>query len=134
MSRSSYYKGPLEASRLAREPSRATLRGQIEEMLEEWPAYGYRMVTQELRRRGVVANHKRVAKLMREEALTPRRIRKFIYEYKTMRDVTERLPHFLEQVYNRRRLHPSLGYVPPEEYEVKYTRPGSPSPAVQLST
>ncbi len=57
-----------------------------------------------------------------------------MYEYKTMRDVTERLPHFLEQVYNRRRLHSSLGYVPPEEYEVKYTRPGSPSPAVQLST
>jgi putative transposase len=34
-------------------------------------------VTEELRRRGTVANHKRVARILREEALTPRRIRKF---------------------------------------------------------
>ena len=46
--------------------------------MEEWPAYGYRRVTQELRRRGTIANHKRVARIMREEALTPRRIRKFL--------------------------------------------------------
>ncbi len=274
LSRSSYYKRPSVVSRTVREQSRASLRGAIEEVLEEWPAYGYRMVTQELRRRGVLANHKRVAKLMREEALTPRRVRKFLsttdsdhslpvlpnlaagfvptgkdqlwvadityirlarefvflsvildvwsrkvvgyalgkalgtpltltaleaavasrkpspglihhsdrgsqyasneyrerldqlgirgsmgrkgnpydnayaesffktlkhdeiflYDYKTTRDVFERLPHFLEQVYNRRRLHSSLGYVPPEEYELKYIRLGSQPSAVQLST
>lgn len=273
LSRSSYYKRPSEISRTVREQSRASLRGAIEGVLEEWPAYGYRMVTQELRRRGVLANHKRVAKLMREEALTPRRVRKYLcttdsdhvlpvlpnlavgfvptgrdqlwvadityirlarefvflsvildvwsrkvvgyaigktlgtpltlaalesavaarrpgpvihhsdrgtqyaareyrerldqmgirgsmgrkgnpydnayaesffktlkhdeiylYEYKTMRDVVERLPFFLEQVYNRRRLHSSLGYVPPEEYELKYTRREEVSSGAHLST
>ena len=272
--RSSYYKRGSEEARRVREESRTTLRGAIEDVVAEWPAYGYRRVTQELRRRELVANHKRVAKLMREEALTPRRVKKFLsttdsahalpvlpnlaqgflptrqnqlwvadityirlrtdfaflsvvldawsrkvvgyaigkalgtrltlsaleaavaarrpspglihhsdrgsqyaakeyrerldqlgirgsmgrkgnpydnayaesffktlkqeeiyaYEYKTMGDVAERLPRFLEEVYNRRRLHSALGYVPPEEYELKYTRLESQSPGVQLST
>ena len=34
--------------------------------------------------------------------------------YSTIDDVANRLPHFLEEVYNRRRLHSSLGYMPPE--------------------
>ena len=41
-------------------------------------AYGYRRVTHELRRRGLVVNHKRVARVMREHALTPRRIRSWL--------------------------------------------------------
>ncbi len=36
-----------------------------------------------------------------------------------MGDVAKRLPRFLEEVYNRRRLHSALGYVPSEEYELK---------------
>jgi putative transposase len=47
-------------------------------VVAEWSAYGYRRVTHELRRRGILANHKRVARIMREEALTPRRIRRFL--------------------------------------------------------
>jgi putative transposase len=58
----------------------------------------------------------------------------YLYEYKTMRDVSERLPHFLEQVYNRRRLHSAIGYVPPEEYEIKFTRPEGHSAEAHLST
>jgi putative transposase len=38
-------------------------------------------------------------------------------EYKTFQDVVTRLPYFIEEVYNRKRLHSSLGYRPPEEYE-----------------
>lgn len=37
--------------------------------------------------------------------------------YETYADVIERLPHFIEEVYNSKRLHSSLGYCPPEEYE-----------------
>jgi transposase InsO family protein len=37
--------------------------------------------------------------------------------YETYEDVIERLPFFLEEVYNRKRLHSSIGYVPPAEFE-----------------
>src|SRR5215470_14308291 len=37
--------------------------------------------------------------------------------YETYEDVIERLPFFIEQVYNRKRLHSSIGYVPPIEFE-----------------
>jgi transposase InsO family protein len=37
--------------------------------------------------------------------------------YETYEDVIERLPFFIEEVYNRKRLHSSIGYVPPSEFE-----------------
>lgn len=274
LSRSTFYKGPREEIRRNREELRASLRVEIEEVLTEWPSYGYRRVTRELRRRGIVANHKRVARIMREEALTPRRVRRFItttdsghgnpvypnlagdilptgpdqlwvadltyirlrkefvflpvlldawsrkvvgyalsryldvrltlaaleaavasrrpgpglihhsdrgsqyaskqyrerlealgiqgsmgrtgnpydnakvesffktlkqeevyaFEYETMQDVLERLPTFLEETYNCRRLHSSLGYVPPEEYERVYAKMEGQIPEPFLST
>lgn len=41
----------------------------------------------------------------------------YMYGYNTFLDVVERLPFFIEEVYNKKRLHSSLGYVPPEEFE-----------------
>lgn len=40
-----------------------------------------------------------------------------LWEYETMADVVERIPYFIEEVYNRKRQHSSLGYMPPEKYE-----------------
>ncbi len=41
----------------------------------------------------------------------------YLWEYENFSDVIERIPYFIEDVYNRKRLHSSLGYRPPEEYE-----------------
>ncbi len=41
----------------------------------------------------------------------------YLWEYQTLLDVENRLPYFIEHVYNQKRLHSSLGYRPPDEYE-----------------
>jgi putative transposase len=45
------------------------LRGRIEEIVLEFPGYGYRRVTKALQREGWVVNHKHVLRIMREESL-----------------------------------------------------------------
>jgi putative transposase len=41
----------------------------------------------------------------------------YLWEYRTLVDVESRLPYFIEEVYNRKRLHSALGYRPPNEFE-----------------
>jgi hypothetical protein len=45
------------------------LKNQIQEIALEFPGYGYRRITAELRYRGYVVNHKRVLDLMRQDSL-----------------------------------------------------------------
>ena len=40
-----------------------------------------------------------------------------LWNYETYTEVIERLPYFIEEVYNKKRLHSSLGYLPPNEFE-----------------
>ena len=42
--------------------------------------------------------------------------------YETYNDVVQRIPHFIEEVYNSKRLHSALGYLPPVEYEMAIQR------------
>ena len=49
----------------------------------------------------------------------------YLWQYETFSDVTERIPYFILDVYNKKRLHSSLGYRPPEEYERLLVKNGS---------
>jgi putative transposase len=41
----------------------------------------------------------------------------YLCEYETYEDVRERIPYFIEAVYNQKRLHSGIGYRSPEEFE-----------------
>jgi putative transposase len=42
--------------------------------------------------------------------------------YRSMEELLTRLPHYLETIYNTHRLHSSLGYLPPDEFEALHAR------------
>jgi len=46
-------------------------------------------------------------------------------EYETFGDVISRLPYFIEEVYNQKRLHSALGYRPPNEFEEALLKQGN---------
>jgi putative transposase len=41
----------------------------------------------------------------------------YLFEYETAAEARARIGHFLEEVYNQKRLHSAIGYMPPAEYE-----------------
>ena len=57
-----YYRPGIDSEELL-------LRDEIEHIAAEFPRYGYRRITAELKRRGYGINHKRVLRIMREENL-----------------------------------------------------------------
>jgi putative transposase len=67
LSRSTYYHCPRQKSMAKKEE--ADLRDRIEQIVVEHARYGYRRVTYQLRREGYKVNHKRVARIMREQSL-----------------------------------------------------------------
>jgi len=78
VSRSGFYRW-RQAQRDAGNVSDAMdLRDEIQRIALEWPCYGWRRITAELRRRGWTANHKRVLRMMREDNLLCLRRRKFV--------------------------------------------------------
>jgi transposase InsO family protein len=49
-----------------------------------------------------------------------------LWEYQTLEEVYQRLPFFIEEVYNKKRLHSSLGYLPPDEFEAMVIQTNNP--------
>ena len=76
VSRASYYR--FEESPRSGSDSDMELRDVIQRIALEWPSYGRRRITQELRRRGWKVNPKRIHRLMREDNLLCVRKRKFV--------------------------------------------------------
>jgi len=44
-------------------------------------------------------------------------LRERSFSYETYKEVKDRIPYFIEEVCNKKRLHSSLGYMLPEEFE-----------------
>ena len=62
-----------------RQEADSKLRDAIEQIVQEFSGYGYRRVTHALVRAGWSVNHKRVLRIMREEALLCRHKRRFVH-------------------------------------------------------
>ena len=75
LSRAGFYRSrtPRQAS-----PVEMEIRDEMQKIAVESPAYGYRRITAELRKRGFAINHKRVLRMMRKDNLLCVRRRKFV--------------------------------------------------------
>jgi transposase InsO family protein len=78
LSRSWYYAQPLAEVPAREDVSDSALRDAIERIVLDFPGYGYRRVTHALRRHGWPVNHKRVLRVLREEALLCQLKRRFV--------------------------------------------------------
>ena len=54
-------------------------------------------------------------------------------EYRDLAEARASIGAFLEKVYNQKRLHSALGYLPPAEFEVQRVAPHQPAATRQLS-
>jgi len=54
-------------------------------------------------------------------------------EYRDLNEARGSIGVFLEKVYNQKRLHSALGYLPPAEFEAKLAAPSAEASAQQLS-
>jgi putative transposase len=75
MSRASYYRWGVPAASF---PVAMEIRDAMQQIALEFPAYGYRRITEELYRRGFDVNHKRVLRMMREDNLLCLRRKAFL--------------------------------------------------------
>ena len=53
-------------------------------------------------------------------------------EYRDLPEARASIREFLEKVYNQKRLHSALGYLPPSEFEANLTVPKKDAAARQL--
>ena len=73
LARSTFYSSPM-----GQQPKDAQIIEKIAEICVEYPRYGYRRVTIQLRREGFVVNHKKALRIMREQGLSVRPQRRYV--------------------------------------------------------
>jgi len=73
LARSTYYYRPLGSNK-----SKEAVQTRIAELCAEFPRYGYRRITAQLRAEGIGVNHKAVARVMRKDGLQVRPLRRFV--------------------------------------------------------
>jgi putative transposase len=73
--RSSYYYRPKSPED---SPEERALTDRIEGIVEEFPRYGYRKVTAQLHREGLLVNHKKIRRIMQERGLGVQNRRRFV--------------------------------------------------------
>ena len=56
-----------------------------------------------------------------------------LWEYRTMADVKRRIPYFIEDVYNQKRLHSAIGYRPPCEFEMMLDQTPNPGQSTLIT-
>jgi len=76
ISRSTYYYRPKK--NMAKKKRDADIADAIEDIAEEFPSYGYRRITAALKRRGMVVNHKKVLKIMKNMGIQGRKKKRFV--------------------------------------------------------
>ena len=74
--KSTYYYKPKGS--LEKKKHDADIADAIEKIAYDFPSYGYRRVTAALRRQKMVANHKKVAKIMKNIGIQCRKKRRFV--------------------------------------------------------
>lgn len=84
------------------------------EYVNELSAHG---VTVSMSRRGNPYDNAQCERFMR----TLKYEEVYLSDYDTLRETETSIEHFLEEVYNQKRLHSALGYVPPAEFEQSLT-------------
>ena len=57
-----------------------------------------------------------------------------MWEYRTIEDVQKRIPCFIEDVYNQKRLCSSLGYRPPCEFEAMFSLTQNPCQSTLITS
>ena len=73
--RSGYYYKPKPR---ALSPEDEAIISRIEEVAEDFATYGYRKITAQLKRDGIVINRKKVQRIMREKGLFAKKKRQFV--------------------------------------------------------
>ena len=72
LSRSTFYDAPVT------QIDDTEIVGHMQRICDEFEAYGYRRVGAELRHQGIVVNHKKIRRLMRDHDLQPKRRRRYM--------------------------------------------------------